>query len=135
MLPWDARIRRQFILSLSGLVAQYGGQVELDPVAADRIYEVAKTAAPNNPGTLLARATYLYNAHRGGPELEGILSRLKTWMPGFAEVWVIEGAWAFAIGDHERSAVAVKTGLAIQPLHDLHKDQLNQLAQLLKDGT
>ena len=72
VFPLDSITRMQTILSL-GMVMDMEAQVIVYDKAADRVYNIARSAQPYHPLVLLLRAEYLLQAVRNQEEVSGIM--------------------------------------------------------------
>jgi O-antigen ligase len=110
--PWP---RLQSTLTLATVLRTYPERVNLDPKAADKIYALSRSAAPDNPGILLTRVEYLINSGRwqDTDELAGIFATLRERGPLYPQVWAMEAVWHGLSGEIELAENAARTGLAL----------------------
>ena len=105
--PWT---RLQASLTLAVVVRTYPpNQVDLDPLAADRMHEISMSAVPNHPGILITRVEYLLNSgrHAESDEIEHLLDTLKDTGRLYAESWALEALYAGFKQDEPRMEHAV----------------------------
>ena len=113
---WDPWLRLQTTLTLATVLRTYKPtQVELDPVAADKIYEISRSAAPEHPGVLITRIEYLLNSgrHSESDEIEHTLAVLKKRGPLYAETWALDALYAGRLRDEARMEHAVRKALGL----------------------
>lgn len=77
LAPWDRHIRHQFYATL--MRASLDANVQLDPRAADRVFETSKSAGPYSPMLWFHRCLYILRAERTdlGDELKWGLEWLR----------------------------------------------------------
>lgn len=100
-------MRQQVVLSVTN--AMRGG-VQIGPQAADRAWELAKSAAPYTPGSIVARLEYLINSGRNDNEVEASLAFLREHASVQPETWLAEAVWAQRHGQRERAERAIAIG-------------------------
>ncbi len=108
LYPYDGAVRLQIVLTLAQLVSNR--DVELEDLAADRLFAVSRSASPHNPAILLARAEYLTYADRNPEEAEAILADLRVRVSLSPEVWYVEMARALRLKDVPRAVSALREG-------------------------
>lgn len=74
--------------------------MRLTPEAADRIYEIARTAMPHQPGVALTRAEYFANTGRL-KKAKALVTELKKRASLQANVWVLDMLIDLRMGDME----------------------------------
>ena len=134
--PLQAWPRRQVMLSLNSLLSRADGNEDLDvilkPDAADILYEIGKTAAPNDPNVLFARGSYLLRTGRWSEsgEADQILSVMKGNASRLPATWVMEMAYAVFTQDMERAVVALERSAEFPA--NPYEPQLMSLAALMR---
>ena len=107
--PYDQHTRRQMILSLTKVTHSYKGNLDLSDDAADRIYQISRSAAELSPATEASRVEYLINSgrHLGNEvEIERSIASLKATYGHNYLPWMIEAMWASRLGDGARVLAA-----------------------------
>lgn len=105
-MPWSAQHRTQLVFSLEGLSGNK--QIKVDQSAADRAYAISKSAAPNHPGVMTARAQYLINSGRWRePEMAGLVGRLETFKRQH-ETWMISALYHGLNGEQDKAIDAIQ---------------------------
>jgi hypothetical protein len=93
IFPLDRYARMHLALTLAAVTADYKDRLKLSPEAADKVYDISRTAAGYMPAVLIARGQYLVNSQRyDEPELEAVLDRLKEYSANIPEAWLLD-AW------------------------------------------
>lgn len=112
-MPWDSRIRMQYIMSLERLRAS--DKVKVLPQAADLIYRIAKTASPMHQAVMVSRATYLLNTGRwkGNSEITELVNALRAKAKMYPETWMVLAYYNGRIGDQAAAAQSLVRGLQI----------------------
>lgn len=112
-MPFEGRYRMQLQLSLESLVAT-NKKVVLDHSAADRAFAISKTASPNHPALLVARAQYLLNSGRWkeSNELRLLSSRLEKMNPGYPQSWMVVALYNGLHGKRDKASKALMHGIA-----------------------
>lgn len=78
--PYDGAIRRQLQLTLARVVHTRWPGVKIDRRSQDIIWNLARSASPDHPAVLLARAEILINFGRAD-EAQPVLDRLNELHP------------------------------------------------------
>ena len=113
---WEARSRRQLILTLASLEAKGWENLKLHSSAADRAYEISISSAPHNPVVIAARLQHLFMSNRweeSGEEIEELLARMKKYGSQQPPTWFFEATWAGTVGDEKRLVAAIHNGLQL----------------------
>ena len=132
LYPWDRQIRHQLILTLSRVQAVHFDQLELAPSAADRVYEISRSASLHMPAIRIARVQYLLVSGRWQePEVEQLLGELKQEASLHAGVWINDGYYALMLGDANRAINAISRAARLPGLNSTHKEQLEEIASQL----
>lgn len=108
--PWDRNVRRELALALT--VRGRVGYVP--PEAADRVHEIAMSAAPYDPMPRAARLEYLFRSGRWrdeSVELRGHLRYLRQHARLQPVTWFFEAHYALRLGDIDHARRAVEVGL------------------------
>lgn len=113
--PLDPWLRIQAMLSLRAVVQKYSPRVDLSPEAADRVFEIATTAVPEQPGVLLSRVEYMINSNRytETEEMERLFDILHRVGPLYPQVVALESVYAVLVGDEVRAERAVLDTMAL----------------------
>ena len=131
--PYEARYRRQLMMTVVALMKQAHGRVEIQPAAADEAYRVSLTAAGRMPAVKMVRLEYLLNSENWSEykkEIEdtlGFLRRYAKLQPG---VWVAEGMYGLFVNDAQRALIAVARGKSL-PMSGAHQEQFNYILSQL----
>jgi predicted Zn-dependent protease len=109
--PFDSRIRMQYLISLEKLRER--AKTSIDAQAADRIYEIAKTASPRHQAVMLARVTYLLNSGRWKNDLEAgrLIRQMRRNASMYPETWMATAFYQSKIGNQGAAAAALVRGM------------------------
>lgn len=111
--PLHSHYRHQLILTLRAVTDFRPDTVRIEPDAADKAYELSRSASPFNPGIVSAWVGYLLNTGRQnepGQNVEGLLSQLKTTASLQAVTWLVEAVYALQARDYPRARNALAEG-------------------------
>ena len=136
VFAWPRRIRHQLSASLGNLMAQDHKRIRLKPKAADKIYQISKSAAGRTFSVEFTRLQYLYNSGRWQTEPAEVLEKrkwLKTHAGQQAPYYILEAYLSLKQGDIESAAKATLDGFGLDYIHDLHRKELNALAKHIKE--
>lgn len=126
-LPYFTRFH--MALSLANLTRRQ--PVAIQDLAADRVYQISRSASPHSPAVLLARAEYLLAAGRDtGPEIDTLLQRLKRQARIQPGTWITEAVYAIRRGDTQRALHAVVQARKLD-LPPFYRTEINKLAAFI----
>ncbi len=119
--PYEARYRRQLVMTVAALLKTAHGRVVIEPKAADEAYRISNTAAGNMPAIKLVRIEYLLNSglwEQHAAEMEKTLAYLRTHASRQPSVWIAEGMYRLFLNDADRALKAVALGMALPAAGD-----------------
>ena len=131
--PYEARYRRQLVMTVAALLKQAHGRVEIQPAAADEAYRVSLTAAGRMPAIKMVRLEYLLNSKHWEnykEEIEDTLTFLRKHAKLQPGVWVAEGMYGLFINDAHRALIAVARGKSL-PMATAHQEQFDRILSQL----
>ena len=106
--PLHSHYRHQLLLTLRAVTDFMGERAVIEREAADRAYQISRSASPYNPGIVAAWVGYLLNSGRQGePGIEELLATLKTTADLQAVTWLVEAVYALSTNDEPRARFAV----------------------------
>ena len=106
--PLHSHYRHQLLLTLRAVTDFMGERAIIEREAADRAYQISRSASPHNPGIVAAWVGYLLNSGRQGePGTEELLATLKTMADLQAVTWLVEAVYALSTNDEPRARFAV----------------------------
>lgn len=112
-MPLDARIRMQFIMSLEQL--RLREKTKIEPIAADLIYNIAKTASPMHQAVMSSRAMYLLNSGRWreSGEIKVLVDAMRSKAKLYPETWMISAYYHGMSGNPAIAAQSLVKGLQV----------------------
>lgn len=99
IFPYSVEIRRQVGGAFLSMIAL--GQAEIEPEAAEIVWNISKSVSEWDAASMVSRAAYLLNYGRRD-EIELIADRLRKVAPWSVETWIIDGYVALRLGDKGR---------------------------------
>lgn len=107
---WPRHIRHQLAVSVAVAFTKDPGSIEIEPMAADKIFEISQTAGGRTSAIEIARIEYLIESGRASEKWQEIESRL-AWLKTYAKLqdatWFMESKWALLTQDRERGNKAL----------------------------
>ena len=106
--PLHSHYRHQLLLTLRAVTDFMGDKAIIEREAADRAYQISRSASPYNPGIVAAWVGYLLNSGRQNePGTEELLTTLKAMSDLQAVTWMVEAVYAISTNDEPRARFAV----------------------------
>jgi len=133
--PLDRFARMQLIMTLATMSERLRDQLQISRAAADRVYEISRTAAAYMPSVLVARGQYMLNSGRyNEPELERVLDYLKEYNPGQSTTWLLD-AWVGVFKrDVNRILDSLDLVMELRLTTDAHMGEVERIMQFVKEG-
>lgn len=105
--PFETRYRLQLVVSVEHL-ARSRRKVNLEQGAADKAYEISRSAAPKHQAVLLARLQYLINSGRWKDNNDAamLVKSLKAHASTHPETWMSAAYYESLTGEKERAAAS-----------------------------
>jgi predicted Zn-dependent protease len=112
--PWESRYRVQLALSLESLMVN-DKRARLTNEAADKVWRVSRSASPDHPAVLVARAQYLLNSGRwkDSGEINQISETLRAKAKTYPQTWMVEAYLGAATGDTTKAIEALMEGMRV----------------------
>jgi hypothetical protein len=128
--PIDRQIRHQLILSVRA--ASSLPNVNLDPKAADRAYQISGSTAQRSPDTEFARVEYLINSGRWSEsgEIDSILDRMRRSAPHLPQTWFSSAVISAFRGNYAEAKEQAQRALSMKYIPGV---QVESLQRLLKE--
>lgn len=124
--PYSVETRRQLSGSMLAMIST--GRAQIEPEAAEIVWEVSQTVSPLDAAGLVGRAAYLLN-YGHADQLDPIAVALKRVMPWAIETWIIEAYAALVANDRARAEHAIAKASTSQREDTV---ALNALAEQLR---
>lgn len=125
-------MRVQLILTLASALAT--GKADVAPDAADKAFEIAKTASPWAPAVIVPRIEYLFRVNPDSDEIPQLLNQLKVNARLQHATWVMEAAYGAYVGDWGRVEVALKIGKGLPGASPSEISQYERLTAFLTEN-
>lgn len=111
VMPFDARIRMQYIMTLEAL--RYREKTKIDPKAADIIYGISKTASPMHQAVMYSRAMYLLNSDRWkeSNEIAVLVATMRSKAKLYPETWMVSAYYNGKAGNRAAAAHSLIKGM------------------------
>jgi len=131
--PLERYPRMQLAMTLAALSVEYKERLVISPEAADKVYDIARTAAGYMPAVLIARGQYLINSGRVDvPEMETILNRLKKYSGQQPTTWLLNAWVGLFTDDVERIFTSLDTLRELRMTGENHIYEAGTILSYLK---
>lgn len=139
LFPLDWLARHQLSLTLAYLVLSDKAST-VDPLAADKLFQISIDSSPWSPATHVGRINYLMASGRLEEKIEEAersLAMLKTTASRQGSVWATEALIADRLGDGERLVHAITAGLSVANTQDPARQDIERMGLAIapREGT